>query len=114
MTSSNTFNVGAPTFGVRELCSRFHRVSLMDGPDHSNAFSENAHNSLKIKFLHKPSSNTLNVGAPTFSPPFRCRGSYRPPSSPRLGLTGLKTGHYIRVEAGLQPSQPSSLQRVPQ
>jgi hypothetical protein len=66
MTSSDTFNVGAPTFGVREQRSRFCGVSYStafpfwnDGITHSSM-------PLKTNSFHKPSSNTFNVGAPTF------------------------------------------------
>jgi hypothetical protein len=80
MTSSVTFNVGAPTFGVRWLYHRFY------DPSHSTAFPNwndspgRPSMTLKTNYLVKPSSNTLNVGAPTFSPFSACRGGFAPPS----------------------------------
>jgi hypothetical protein len=69
---------------------------------------------LKANSLVKPSSNTLNVGVPTFSSTSACRGGFTPPSSPvfvvaelQIGhphpslkfQTGLKTGHYTKQPA---------------
>jgi hypothetical protein len=74
MTSSNTLNVGAPTFGVRRLCRRFCCVSDTHAFPFWNATPIDLSMKLKTKSFHKPSSNTLNVGAPTFPPvahPFR-------------------------------------------
>jgi hypothetical protein len=82
-TSSITFNVGAPTFGMRQLCRRFYDVSRATRfPKWNSAFAMPSMN-LKTNYLAKPSSNTLNVGAPTFSPTSACRGGFRPPSSRR-------------------------------
>jgi hypothetical protein len=74
MTSSITFNVGAPTFGVRKQSFRFCGVSPTAPFPNWNRGPVAARMSLKTNYLVKPSSNTLNVGAPTFSSvahPFR-------------------------------------------
>jgi hypothetical protein len=81
ITSSITFNVGAPTVGMRQLCCRYYGASpTTDLPkwDNTSAMSSMI---LKTDYLVKPSSNTLNVGAPTFSPATPCRGGFTPPSS---------------------------------
>jgi hypothetical protein len=96
MTSSNTFNVGAPTFGVREQSSRFY------GARHTTAFpfwndtSANRTMNLKTNQLVKPSSNTLNVGAPTLpaahpfrGEAFRTGGEYVLADGKSSGLKGL-------------------------
>jgi hypothetical protein len=71
--SSITFNVGAPTFrmvGQPFRGEEFHyaskpvrKESFPFWNDASTIFTM----PLKTNFLHKPSSNTLNVGGPTFS-----------------------------------------------
>jgi hypothetical protein len=66
MTSSVTFNVGAPTFGVPEQRSRFYGPSLATQFPFWNDALDEPSISLKTNYLVKPSSNTLNVGAPTF------------------------------------------------
>jgi hypothetical protein len=79
--SSITFNVGAPTFGVREQSSRFYGAShITDFPFWNDPRVYPSMN-LKTISLHKPSSNTLNVGAPTFSSASACRDGFTPPSS---------------------------------
>jgi hypothetical protein len=79
--SSNTFNVGAPTFGVREQSSRFYGVSRSNVFPFWNGVPNDLAMILKTNCLLKPSSNTLNVGAPTFSPKSESRGGFTPPSS---------------------------------
>jgi hypothetical protein len=88
MTSSITFNVGAPTFGVRFTLS--HKGQLwcrFYGAGHATAFPNwndapvGSSMNLKANYLVKPSSNTFSVGAPTFSPTSACEGGYTPPSS---------------------------------
>jgi len=78
--SSITFNVGAPTFGVRlaltkegEQGSRFYGATSVKRFPNWNDSSFEFSMTLATNALHKPSSNTLNVGAPTFSVahPFR-------------------------------------------
>jgi hypothetical protein len=74
MTSSNTLNVGAPTFGVREQSSRFYGVNHTTEFPKWNDAKIKSPMILKTNYLPKPSSNTLNVGAPTLPPvahPFR-------------------------------------------
>jgi hypothetical protein len=80
MTSRITFNVGAPTFGVwftlsseGQLCCRFCDASHATHFPFWNDASIESPMPLKTKSFHKPSSNTFNVGAPTFSVahPFR-------------------------------------------
>jgi hypothetical protein len=73
MTSSITFNVGAPTFGVRftlssegQLCHRFYYLSHSTAFPNWNGSPARPSMALKTNYLVKPSSNTLNVGAPTF------------------------------------------------
>jgi hypothetical protein len=100
MTSSITFTVGALTFRVREQSSRFYRVSPAKAVPFWNHYKIKSPVILKAISLQEPSSNTLNVGAPTFFAD--------PPSSstcvvanlqighlelPEPGLAGLKTGH---------------------
>ena len=80
-TSSITFNVGAPTFGVRftlssegQLCHHFCDLSHSIVFPNWNDSPPRPSMTLKTNSLVKPSSNTLNVGAPTFQPvahPFR-------------------------------------------
>jgi hypothetical protein len=98
--SSNTFNVGAPTFGAREQSSRFCNVILVAQFPNWNDTPGHPPMNLETNSLVKPSSNTLNVGAPTFSPYGMCRGGFRPPSSPLV--TDLKVGHYNCQHAGRQ------------
>jgi hypothetical protein len=87
-TSSITFNVGAPTFGVRftlaregEQSYRFYCVSPTTGFPKWNNTPAMPSMILKTNYLVKPSSNTLNVGAPTFSPTSARRGGFTLPSS---------------------------------
>jgi hypothetical protein len=104
MTSSNTFNVGAPTFGVREQSSRFYDVSRIAAFPFWNHAPVDPSMTLKTNYLVKPSSNTLNVGAPTFSMGALLLDGFRT-------LTGLKPGGCkppIFVGAGFQPGQPSA------
>jgi hypothetical protein len=103
MTSSITFNVGALTFGVREQSSRFYGVSHAKAFPIWNATSIDHSMKLKTKSFHKPSSNTLNVGAPTFFAEFVHM-------DPFPTLAGLKPSGYkspLFVGAGLQPGKPS-------
>jgi len=89
-TSSITFNVGAPTFGVRlaltkegEQSSRFYGVSPAKAVPFWNDAKISSPMILKTISLQKPSSNTLNVGAPTFFTaelaPASCRQACTPP-----------------------------------
>jgi hypothetical protein len=92
MTSTITFNVGAPTFGMwlalrnegsaqnlteGEQSSRHYDVSRADASPFWNGASPEPSIILKANYLLKPSSKTFNVGAPTFSPlsvaPASCR-----------------------------------------
>jgi hypothetical protein len=110
MTSSNTFNVGAPTFGVRftltkegERSSRFYGVSPAGAVPFWNDAKIKSPMILKTISLQKPSSNTLNVGAPTFSPTFACWGGFTPPSSRSPVVADLKVGHYV-YQHGTRPA----------
>jgi hypothetical protein len=67
MTSGNTLNVGAPTFEVRGQSSRLCGVSLATQFPFWNDTTTKFLMPLKTNSFHKPSSHTLNVGAPTFS-----------------------------------------------
>jgi hypothetical protein len=74
MTSSITCNVGAPTFGVRltltkegEQGSQYSGVSRAFTFAFWNGASLEPSINLKTNYSIKPSSNTLDVGAPTFS-----------------------------------------------
>ena len=102
MTSSITFNVGAPTFGVQEQNSRFYGVNHTTEFPKWNDAKINSPMILKTKYLAKPSSNTLNVGAPTFFVRVLRLVDSRV-------LAGLKPSGYrpLFVGAGLQPGQPS-------
>ncbi|HET7108993.1 MAG TPA: hypothetical protein VFI38_19420 [Candidatus Acidoferrum sp.] len=87
--SSITFNVGAPTFGERfTLSSEGQQSFHFCGVSRSTEFpiwndaSSRLSMNLKTNHLVKPSSNTLNVGAPTFLPeaaPASCRQATTPP-----------------------------------
>ena len=102
-TSSITFNVGAPTFGVRftlssegRLCRRFCAVSHPNAFPFWNDASGDRSMNLITNPLYKPSSNTLNVGAPTFpvAHPFRgeafhSEGNIAPYHPTPSGLKGL-------------------------
>jgi hypothetical protein len=101
MTSSITFNVGAPTFGVRWLCHRSCGVSHATNFPFWNDAAIESSIPLKTKSFHKPSSNTFNVGAPTFfaAPPIAsaCVVANLQIGHPERTLritAGLKTGHY--------------------
>jgi hypothetical protein len=83
LPSSITFNVGAPTFGGWRLCCRLYGVIRATQFPFWNGTSMKFLMILKTKSLHKPSSNTLNVGAPTFFnlrvTPAYCRQACMPP-----------------------------------
>jgi hypothetical protein len=111
MTSSITFNVGAPTFLTVAHPFRgeeFHCVdtSIQAAPfPFWNDALPKILIALKTKSLGKPSSITLNVGAPTFSEahPFRGRvfrnaGNVVPDHRTPSGLKGLsyKLQHHSR------------------
>jgi hypothetical protein len=88
MTSSITFNVGAPTFGVRftlshegQLWRRFYGAGHVTAFPNWNDAPVASSMNLKTNYWVRPSSNTLNVGAPTFFPTSAYRGGYTPPSS---------------------------------
>jgi hypothetical protein len=101
--SSITFNVGAPTFGVRWLCHRFCGVTRTTAFPIWNGVSCERSMNLKTSYLVKPSSNTLNVGAPTLLTEFVHFDPFRT-------LAGLKPSGYkapLFVGAGLQPGQPA-------
>src|SRR4029077_2594576 len=81
--SSITCNVGAPTFGVRlALAKEGEQRCGFCGESRTTVFPNwnggpfDASMNLKTNYLAKPSSNTLNVGAPTFSLPSACRGGF--------------------------------------
>jgi hypothetical protein len=101
MTSSITFNIGAPTFGVREQSSRFYGVNHTTEFPKWNDAKINSPMIQKTNHLVKPSSNTLNVGVPTFSVKVLALADSRV-------LAGLKPSGYkpLYVGAGLQPGQP--------
>jgi hypothetical protein len=107
--SSITFNVGAPTFGVwftlsseGQLCCRFSGESNITPFPNWNGAPGHPPINLKTNAFEKPSSNTLNVGAPTFFV-----GVLRLTDS--HVLAGLKPSGYkpLYVGAGLQPGRPS-------
>jgi hypothetical protein len=72
--SSFTFNVGAPTFFIGQIGPLGNPKTFATPRGDSNAFLTFGCSPLKVKLLQQPSSKTLNVGAPTFSP---CRGGLR-------------------------------------
>jgi hypothetical protein len=92
--SSITFNVGAPTFGVRQICCRFCGVSYITTFPNWNGAPGHPPITLKTNSFEKPSSNTLNVGAPTFSRSSSCRGGFTPPSLHLPKVVDLKVGCY--------------------
>ena len=101
MTSSITFNVGAPTFGVREQSSRFCGAShAIHSPFWNDAPPRPSMN-LKTNYLVKPSSNTFNVGAPTL----------RPAAHPFKGEVFRSVGGIVLVEG--KPSGPKGLSYKP-
>jgi hypothetical protein len=95
--SSITFNVGAPTLGVRWLCHYFCGVSHVAHFPFWNDAKAQLRMILKTDSLPKPSSNTLNVGAPTFRPVahpfrgevFRSLGEVMPVEGKPSGIKGL-------------------------
>jgi hypothetical protein len=111
MTSSITFNVGAPTFPTVAHPFRgedFHYIgkSIRTAPfPFWNDAIPKILIALKTKSLEKPSSITLNVGAPTFSEahPFRGKvfrnaGNVVPEHRTPSGLKGpsYKLQHHSR------------------
>jgi hypothetical protein len=100
--SSNTFNVGAPTFSTVAHPFRGEDFHYTGTPTRTAPFPfwndslDLLSMILKTNHLVKPSSNTLNVGAPTFpvAHPFRGeafhnQGKIAPQQRTPSGLKGL-------------------------
>jgi hypothetical protein len=87
--SSITFNVGAPTFAT--VARPFRGEGFLGISESTrtmlfpfwNDAPRDLSMTLKTTHLAKPSSNTLNVGAPTFNFASACGDGFTPPSSRR-------------------------------